>query len=404
MRRLGAYLWGYLVILVHGGSPEKFINLTLNRGIRIWDLSWLEDHALLAKVPVAHFKPLRHVARKSGCRIRIRKKVGLPFLYWHFRKRKTLLLGPVLFLLFTYLLGSFVWTVEVSSQKELRYVKKNDILRVAEKQGLKPGTLKRNINIEAVAKAIEKSFPQISWVGVEIRGTRASIQVVEKVLLPKEEEEKIPSHLVAAKDGVITEILVLAGEARVTQGDTVKKGQLLISGVIHPEGPKSSLQYVRARGIVRARVWYTAEATAPLVKEEEYLSGRTARHLSIRTGGREIFLSGPRRIPFKNFEVEKEIKTWKWYGLKNFVIPAELVITTYHELVKKQSYLGPEGATRWATNKALARLEKQIPVGAKLLRKEVYPLGIVAPNMVGIKVMVETIEDIAVPQAIIGNN
>ena len=45
-------------------------------------------------------------------------------------------------------------------------------------------------------------------------------------------KDETPRSLTAAKDGVITRMVVRSGKAQAEPGDTVQQGQLLVSGVV----------------------------------------------------------------------------------------------------------------------------------------------------------------------------
>ena len=71
-------------------------------------------------------------------------------------------------------------------------------------------------------------FPELAWVGINTKGTKVDIEVVEKVMPIVEEMNSY--DLIASKDGVITECIVFQGVPMVKVGDIVKEGDLLIKG------------------------------------------------------------------------------------------------------------------------------------------------------------------------------
>lgn len=125
-----------------------------------------------------------------------------------------------------------VWDVRIegaSAEKEAQ------ILSELAEAGLAVGTRWKNIDKSRVELDTLKISENISWLNINRRGSVAYVSVSEKLVF---EEEVIPTgyaNLVAARDCIIEEILVERGVAVVKAGETVRKGDLIISGVIPTE-------------------------------------------------------------------------------------------------------------------------------------------------------------------------
>ncbi len=83
--QLISFLAGYVVILVTGEAPEKFVNMAASRGIQLWEITRVREGAILLKVRLNAVRALRHIARRTRCRFRIRRRVGLPASRGHSR-------------------------------------------------------------------------------------------------------------------------------------------------------------------------------------------------------------------------------------------------------------------------------------------------------------------------------
>ncbi|NLO90084.1 MAG: sporulation protein YqfD [Clostridia bacterium] len=283
------------------------------------------------------------------------------------------------------------------------------MLEEASKNGLRIGALKPSLDADRLQRAILYEFPQLSWVGVEIRGTRATIEIVEKILPDKSRSDRRPGNMVAVKDGIIEEILVLSGEAKVAQGDTVRKGDLLISGTIYPEEEgesqggegeelnndkqqkKEPLQ-VRARGIVRARVWYEVEKEMSLVEEKDRMTGRKRELLILHLAGKEIVLKGKKGNPYKHYRYRK--KSWKLPKVGKIGLPAQLVSETYWEVEKEKIYRSMTEARNIAVDRAEADLKGRLKPGTKIMDKKVNIKSLEEKRIRAV-LIVEALEDIA---------
>lgn len=402
--KLMSCLQGYLVILVTGDTPEKFVNMAAGRGIYLWDIARVSNRAVVMKVHLSAVKPLRHIARRTRCRFRIRRRAGFPFYFVWLRQRRALALGALFFAGSLYFLSSFVWFIEVKGNERLST---GEVLLVATEAGLARGTPKWKIDTGRVEVSIEERLPLVAWTGVYIKGTKVTIEVAERTV--PEEEDSRPSHIVAKKAGLIKEILVLSGHPAVKEGDTVDQGQVLISGEIPPpeeplkpgeekkpvETPKAARpsRFVHAKGIARARVWYEGYGEANVVETGQRPTGRSETRISIKFKGKEIILSGNQNIPYEQYEVNTLVKRMpEW---RNLNMPVELVTVKYYELADYREDHGRAGARRIAEERALEAAAKQIPENARIQERwvEEAPAGH-SENLVRVKAVIETVEDI----------
>ncbi|MGI6554323.1 MAG: sporulation protein YqfD [Bacillota bacterium] len=408
--RLWSLMRGYVVIVVEGKQIERFINMAVSRGYNLWDISQPRENVLTARVDVSVYPRLRHIARTCRCKMKISRKRGLPFTAVKMRKRKMLFAGAVIFFLALYVLSSFIWSVEVTSSRELRTITEQQVLDAAARYGIKRGALRYAIDNRKAAEALEKEFMEVSWVGIEIRGTKVIIDVVEKIF-PEEDERSRPGNIVAQKDGVIKEILVLSGEPKAAAGDTVKKGDILISGIIYPELPEEREEkagedtgdeddkeqpeeprYVSARGIVRARVWYEAKTRVPLVQHKEELTGQKQQVVVLRIGEEEVTLKNQAKgKKYKHFRTDRDIKR---LSLWKYRLPVELVTTTYHQVEKVDIYLSMVEARSQAEEAAMKDISSSLPEGAEVVSRRTV-ITSANEKELRAKVYVETLENIA---------
>lgn len=406
LARLLSYIFGYVSMAVKGEFLEKFVNMATSRGIYLWDISRLGKDRVLVKVRISDVRPLRHIARATKCRFKIQQRYGLPFFMHRLKRRKLLAIGGLGFLIILYILSSFVWFINVTGTDKLA---KDEIEHIASESGLKLGVTKRGVDTKQVEKNIREKLPSVAWVGVTIKGTRATIEIAERKLI-LEDTNRGPAHIVAAKAGLIKEVLILKGQAMVEEGDTVLPGQVLISGEIKeevkpeptnqplPEGqepPESKYisHYVQAKGIVRARVWYEGYGECPLNETKESLSRREKFSARIKIGAKEIIISGPKKSPYQHYEEELIVKKLpKW---RNIEIPVELISVHFKEKVINRINHGEAGAKKAAGQKALEEAKAKLPEEAKIAEERLEQVNTgKAENLIRIKAFVETIEDI----------
>jgi len=399
MRKIWAYIFGYLSLMVKGPHPERFINLAFTRGVYLWDLNWTSPDTLILKVYANSFRVLRHLARQSGCRIRIRKKRGFPFLINRFRRRRMLLFGGFIFVLLLYILSSFIWTLDIEGTKR---ISENKIRSLAAEQGLKPGNFRYQVDRDQVVNHLLRELPEISFAEVKV-GPRSRIRIVEKVRVPKVQGN---CHIVAKKDGVIDTVLALTGQPMVKEGDLVKKGQIIISGAIYPPepepdpnnqkppAPQKPVRYVQAQGVVYARVWYRFYGEAPRDEVVEEETNRTVRIYCIRLAGKEITIKGPDQIPYKYYRTKtSRSRLPQWRNIK---VPVEFVTIEAEEIKRVRFQRSFDEAKKLAADRARDQAVKKLPKGAEPVSRQYKVIGTKDDDPVRVLLTVETKEEIGV--------
>lgn len=241
------YIKGYVQFNATGGFPERFINLCNVYGIRIWNLE-PSMGCIRASVSAANFMKLRKAAKNSGVKIRITNKCGLPFLIRKHRNRMILAIGAIFFLVFIFIMNQFVWIIEVTGTQAVSH---EEIIHTAAEYGLYNGAFVPTLDEAAISRSCVNYFKnKIVWMAVNIKGSKAVIEVRD---FKKEREDTTygePCNIVADFDGKIISIETHNGKSEITEGIGVKKGDLLISGVI--ENTDMSCDYLEARGKITA--------------------------------------------------------------------------------------------------------------------------------------------------------
>ena len=248
--RLWNYLRGYVIIIVSGYFVEKFMNVCTHRQIFLWDIKRCGSETLKMKISINGFRLLRPVVKKTGCRVRLVKKCGMPFIINRYRKRKTFVFGAFVFILLIYFMTSFVWSVEISGNKKLETVFLNEILSTC---GIKPGVLKYSVDTEKAVAYMMLNVKELSWASIDVHGTRVKVQVREGVIPPTLVPKDEPCNVIATKDGIVSYIVAEEGYEAVKTGDTVQQGQVLISGKIPVKNEKDKYRAGTCHGNCKSK-------------------------------------------------------------------------------------------------------------------------------------------------------
>lgn len=391
--KLRYYFVGYLVIAVHGKNTEKLVNLAIRHRIPIWDIQDGSDYTCL-KIDVDSFFELRHLARQAACRLQILRKVGLPFFYRRVMKRRGLVIGLCLFIGALYFLSSLIFFIEVEGNEKLET---SYIIQLAQESGAQRGLFKGKLDQNSVAEQMLIKEPLLEWVGLHVQGTHLLIEVVEKINPSVETDEQ--SHMVAAKDGLVIDVLVITGEAKVKTGDTVRRGQLLIEGILRPESPYLAEEEqvpavpVKARGEVMARVWYEGHGEAAITEIRRLRTGQRFTNWSLLINGQSVLRIGRTSIPYLDYDTETDRKSFSERIIR---FPVEIITETHYEVEQQKKKIATEEALQLATERAKVLAELQLPLGQKVEDVTIEKIPITKEGIVAVRYVLETLENIAV--------
>ncbi|MCM3627276.1 sporulation protein YqfD [Paenibacillus glycanilyticus] len=305
------WIRGVVTVHIRGGQPERLVNRALEGGLELSSIRWTSDKLLEFELSVGDFFRLRPFLKETGCRAHVTKREGMPFWLVRIEKRKFFAIGIGLFFIGIYLLSSLVWSVEVKGNVKLT---EEQVLKAAKSEGIFPMQWSFRLkDKDQLAKELVTDLPGATWVGVEKKGTRIVIEIVEATE-PEKVDLQNPRHLIASNDAVITEIYTEKGRPVVKKNMKVKKGQTLISGTI---GGGAYTKSVVAKGSVRGLVWYEFNVVSPLAQEVKVYTGEKKTKWYAVFGSRALQVSGYGKNPFDSSEdvVVEEKAVWRSWKL-----------------------------------------------------------------------------------------
>ncbi|OOB76803.1 MAG: sporulation protein YqfD [Epulopiscium sp. Nuni2H_MBin003] len=363
------YLWnyfkGYVIVEITGLKMEKFLNGALRDGNYFWDVRYVGDKVIL-KTTIDGFKHLKPIAYRSKCRVRIVEKHGLPFISFKYRKRRIFAAGSLLFVGLFWMLTSFVWLVEIDGNNLLQ---ETDIIDTLKEGGYTTGKLKSKLDLREAEQYLINQHNEILWAGISFIGTKLNVQITEAVQKPIMHNETDPTNIVATRDGIITYIATSSGMPQVKKGDTVKKGDILVSGAVPLESEVlTGTNYVNADATILARTLYSLEAQQLLEKETKYYIPDISTTYSIKIFDTQfdIFKKDLGDVAHDTLVTINQLKLTSMFPMPFYFIKTEQVPFTMEAIVQEQTLV--EDKLEGALNDAL--LEKIGNTG-KIVKKEI---------------------------------
>lgn len=388
------YFRGYVIIRVEGLTLERLLNLAAKYDIYLWDIKRHSHIVLEMKSTTKGFKELRNIVKKVGCRVEIKEKKGFPFLLLKLKERKMLTIGFLLFCIAIFLLSSTVWKIEIQGNEQ---TPREEIISFLKANNISIGKLKYRLDKEIIKEKLVYEYDYFSFVSVNMKGTKLTIDVKEEDLPPEKVDKSYPCHIVAKKKGIIMKVVARKGKAIVEKGEVVTPGEILITGAITKEFPAGFL-LVHADGEVLALTRYSSTIRQPIIKIEEKYTGKYYIHRGIQFKDKGIkFMKGD--IPYANYKesiIEKPL-----INLEKFDIdfPIKIISYEYKEIELKEVKQNIDFLKKANQVEATKEINKEIPKDAKIQSKDTRHQ--IDGNILTTQVIIEAIEDIGRKQIIV---
>ncbi len=392
---------GYVNIFVEGVFLERFINICRSKNIILWNIERKKSTIMHANISIADFRKIRRIAYKTKSIVKIREKKGLPFIFYRYKKRKIFLFCLLIMVLALIIFSQFLWNVElvIKDSEKLENVDGTEILQNLEDAGLKTGKLKKNINIANVVNSVRLKRNDIAWMGINLEGTNAIVEVVFSTEKPDIVNNNEYCNIVADREGSIYKISAQNGTPQVKNGDLVRKGDVLIAGWI--EGKFTGKELVHSRGDIKAKVWYSLKEKQDYTQLVKIETGAIEEKYAIKINNVQINLY-KNKTSFEKSDQTVESKKLELFS--NFYLPLEIIKITNKECYFEEKTYQEEELKENITTKLEGKLLEKI----KDNNKELENIDSIITdkqinvnktnNSVEVEVVYEVIENIGVEE------
>lgn len=385
------YLFGYVNIVVEGFFVERFINICINRNILLWKIKKDKSTIIYAKLGVNDFREASKIAKQTKCKIKIKSKKGLPFIFNRYKKRKIFLSLLVCIFAVIIILSNFIWNIEVTGTEK---IDKNELIEFVQKEGLTIGKAKNKINLKDIIYKIRLERKDIAWCGIDIKGTNAVVKIVEADLKPEIINEEEYCNIISDKDACIIKVNAQNGTPMVKEGDIIKKGTVLIAGWI--EGKYTGTRYVHSEGTIFAKVWYSH-------KERIYYKQNILEKTGVEENKYKLAINNfkinlYKGLPkFEKYDTIVENKKLKLFS--NLYLPIEIIKNRFLEVKEKEINYSMEEAKQLGIQKCEEKLNLQANINDNLLNK--YINVDAKDEYIDIEVIYEVKENIGTKEKIV---
>ncbi len=357
------------------------MNLCSNHDILLWDIKNQGEYYTMC-ITVSGFRKLKGIVKKTGTKVAIQERCGLPFFIPRMKKRKIFLIGLLGSLVFWMWMSTFIWAVDISGNYSISEDIFMDFLR---NHNVYVGMKRSKVDIEELEKKIRQDFEIVTWTSARIDGTRLVIQVRENEVdtggekmgeITGQEEIKTAknefgSDLVAEEDGVIVNMVTRQGVPQVSVGMEVKKGDILVSGSVPVYNEDSTVkfyQYYDADADVYIRRQLRKKEELPLHYEKKEYTGEEKREMLLSIMDKDlVFRMG--KIKYENYDKITDKKQVKL--LENFYLPFYYGKSVNREYIVMDNIYTEKEVKAIFSEKLIKYIESLEEKGVQIIKKNV---------------------------------
>lgn len=327
MRRNYIRRGGIVIVEIRVGDSERLLNACAEAGVLLWQVERTEDGALRVRLLEEDLERLQKISVLCMAETELIARSGGSVTARLLERRAGLFAAAALFALLLTVSGLFIWDFEVVGNQT---ISEHEILRTLADCGISEGCFWPATDVETIRSRVLLREKKLAWMTLNVRGSRATVLVLEREEKPPLYDEEKTADLVALRGGEIAEMTVKNGRALVTAGQLVAAGDTLVSGRM--ESVSGEARSVRAEGTVTADTWREERVyLSPAAKEKR---GRSGVHLilGLKCGKRRFNLAPKGRKELDECDrISKEYKL----GIKGvFCFPLSLVVEEYRPYEK----------------------------------------------------------------------
>lgn len=353
---------------IKGNAKERYLNMCRARHFPVWDVtSDKKNDVITMCMNREDFLESKSAIRKTGVKVSVKEKSGLPFLLKKINKRRVFVAGALLGVLFLFMMMQSIWAFQFEGTKRIT---DEQIVDYLESRGVTIGTPIRELNYEELEQGLREQFPEITWASVSQRGTTLLIRIREREYTESLQHYDDRTDIVADVDGVIVSMIVKEGVPYVQKGDVISAGDILVGGAvpIYDENSEiSGYHYYHAQADIVVETSQRYTDTLSLSYEKKVYTGKEALIVSLGAFDARVVLGNG----LSSSNVESRSKNYQLRLFRYLQLPFFAQITRQNAYEWQLSYYTKEEAQELLLSGLEKYLRELSEKGVQIIAKDV---------------------------------
>jgi len=309
-----------------------------------------------------------------------------------YKKRKLLYIGCILFVSAFIILNQFIWKIEITG---CQTVSESAVREKLEECGLKVGVFRPFLDEQKLKNNMLIKMPELAWLWADKTGSKVTVEIKEKKPKPEMYDQDAFCNIVAKKDGVIDSMIVTYGSPLVKIGDSVRAGDILVSGLLISE-KNAAPRMVQSHADIYARVWYEKTRAYSLLRPVYSETGAMEKKYTLHLFGYDLALYRDKNSPFELFETQTEKKECTLFGI---YMGLGITRKTYIEQTVTYEQISAESMAETSAAELLSEIDAEASADSELQNSRTT-YEVIDEETISVTATAEYLENIAIKKEI----
>jgi len=321
-------MFAKIKIEIISGLYEELINSLVEKEIYISSVK-STDFGVTCVCMAKDYADIARLAKKFQCKTKVCKRKGIYYFFKNTIKRKSAAIAVCSVLFYIFVFSKLIWRIEIISPNQQINQSVYNLLYNNQVYAGAMFSQDKNHNI------IQQIFMDVDGVGY------VTLNFYKGILTCKIDpvQEKMPylenattGNIIAAQNGVIEDLRVYSGFSDIKIGQTITKGQVLVSATYIDRNGK--LQLVMPRAYIKAHCIKKYTAQVEMEKEIYLRTGESKKSVVLKFLGNDITLKREKISDYITYDKEK---SFKYINVLGFKLPFTVEKSTYYK--KEKTYI-----------------------------------------------------------------
>ncbi|MFA5657931.1 MAG: sporulation protein YqfD [Oscillospiraceae bacterium] len=265
------HIIGELSFKAEGDYTLKFVNAVRKADFLCKNL-YIKNNIVYGRIYGINLNKLSSIAHEHNMKLISVKESGLIYKLLPYKKRIGLFAGLLFSAALIFLMSNVVLKIRILGCDALLY---QSVYSALEHNGISPGKFIPSMDFNTIEMKILGSVDGISWIGIRSTGGVLTVSVSQATPKPEILTRRLPCNIISTKDAQIVSVQIYMGQLSVLIGDGVKKGDILVNGLVTDENGKTSQYHSYAK--ITGRYEEKIEFVQPFCEELKIVTEQTSR-------------------------------------------------------------------------------------------------------------------------------
>lgn len=261
------------------------------------------DFGFIAVCFAKDYKKIAKLARKFQCRTKILKRKGLWFKIRKILVRKGLFAGAAAVALCIWFFTNLIWRIDIiSPDKNIT----QDIYSLLYRNDVYAGAFFSQEKNQNIIQQISKNVDNVGYVTLNFYKGILTCKVDPTINKMPYLENRTTGNITASMDGVIEELEIYNGFSDIKIGQSVSKGDILVSATFIDRN--SNIQQVMPRAYIKAYCQKQYSAYVPYNKKVHVRTGEYSKKVTLKFMNKELIMQKANIEEYLLYESKKTVE------------------------------------------------------------------------------------------------